>query len=73
VQCQLELPVGQVAKLLARVPEALADVPRELLGEDDLHSDEVAADDTERSGQVLLGVEARGQREPAAKASSDNK
>ncbi len=66
VQCQLEPPVRQVAELLARVPEALADVPRELLREDHLHSDEVAADDAERTGQVLLGVEARGQREPEA-------
>src|SRR5436309_15601330 len=66
MQGQLEPPVRQVAELLARVPEALADVPRELRGEDNLHGDEIAADDAERTGQVLLGVEARWQREPAA-------
>src|SRR5438876_6481442 len=63
---QLETPVRQVAELLARVPEALADVPRELLGEDNLHGDEIAVDDAKRTGQVFLGVEAHGQREPAA-------
>src|SRR5439155_12541805 len=66
VQRQLDTSVGQVAELLARVPEALTDVPRELLGENDLHGDEVAADDAERTGQVLPRVEAGGQGEPAA-------
>src|SRR2546425_3178353 len=46
VQCQLEPPVRQVAELLARVPEALADVPRELLREDHLHSDERSEEHT---------------------------
>jgi len=44
MQGQLETPVRQVAEFLARVPEALANVPRELRGEDNLHGDEIAAD-----------------------------
>src|SRR2546428_982666 len=62
----LEAPVGQVPELLARVPEALTDVPCELLREDNLHDDEVAADDAEGASQILLRVEARRQSEPAA-------
>ena len=59
-------PAGELAQLLARVPEPPADMRRHGAGEHGAHGDQVSAHDAPRPAQVGLGVEVGGHRERVA-------
>ena len=57
---QLEAAVGQVAQLLSRMPQALADVGRDALRKRHANGHQGAADDAPRRLQILVGIEVGG-------------